>query len=670
MSNLNPDQIAAIAHIHSPLLVLAGAGSGKTTVITQKINYLVHECQFNPKKIFAMTFTNKAAKEMLSRVDGKASKISTFHTFGLNFIRKEHKILNFKANISIYDDEDVLNLLQEIEISNVNVDKEQLKTYKYLISAWKQKAIDPTVACQIATNNATMHAAVLYAKYQQHLHNYNAVDFDDLILLPLQLLKSDREIKEKWQNNIHYLLIDEYQDTNIAQYELIKLLVGVRGNITVVGDDHQAVYTWRGANPENLNQLGIDYPNLAIIKLQQNYRSTNTILQAANSLISNNTSCFTKKELWSELGQGELITVFYTKDEQLEADLVSSKVFGYRKYTNSSYSDFAILYRSNHQARIIEKSLREYQIPYTISGGLSFFARKEVKDLIAYLRILVNQDDDGAFLRIANTPKREVGAATLDKLSSYAKLREISLFTASFELGLANLLSEKQLYNLSKFVNFLNLTADNVARGCPHAAILELVNKIDYKTWLLESATSPKTAEKRIENIESFLSWLKKLIEDNSEPNGTKNLSAALNKILLIDLLDRNDNQTADNCVQLLTLHAAKGLEFPFVYIIGFEEEIIPHKNNIANENIEEERRLAYVGITRAKQKLTISICEQRKKFNEIVDCTPSRFLEELPKELINFEGKDDNLSQEERQSMGIKKISSLKQMLAGLGKK
>jgi ATP-dependent DNA helicase Rep len=434
----------------------------------------------------------------------------------------------------------------------------------------------------------------------------------------------------------------------------------------VVGDDHQAVYTWRGANPENLHQLGRDYPTLSVIKLQQNYRSTNTILQAANNLISHNTSYFEKKELWSELGRGDPITISYTKDEQQEAELIASKIFGQRKYNNSNYSDFAILYRSNHQARIIEKSLREYQIPYTISGGISFFARKEVKDLIAYLKLLVNQDDDGAFLRIANTPKREVGAATLEKLSSYAKQREISLFSASFELGLASQLSEKQLQHLSLFVNFLNAIEENIRRSSPYDSIVELIHKIDYKTWLLETSSSPKAAEKKIENVDYFLSWLKKLLDDNHEPDGMKNLVTAINKMLLIDLLDRNDNQTADNCVQLLTLHAAKGLEFPFVYIIGFEEEIIPHKNNIESENIEEERRLAYVGITRAKQKLTLSLCEQRKRFNEMNDCTPSRFIEEIPKDLINFEGKNDNLSQEQRQEMGNNKISALKQMLAG----
>ncbi len=663
MTNLNPEQEAAVKHLSTPLLVLAGAGSGKTRVITYKIAYLIDKCDYKPSKIYAVTFTNKAAREMSERVSSvlgnkaKGLTVSTFHTWGLNFIRHEHKLLGFKSNISIYDAEDSLNLLRDISgKDNVDV-AEQLSTQQQRISQWKSASILPAAAIQTAKDATEFAVANLYATYQQTLRSYNAVDFDDLILLPLELLRHNLEVREKWQNKIQYLLVDEYQDTNTTQYELVRLLTGARGALTVVGDNHQAIYAWRGANQENLQKLQMDFPNLKVITLEQNYRSTGTILQAANHLISHNPNIFSKN-LWSTLGMGDPIRIIVTANDQDEANRIAAEIHQHKFLNQTKFSDYAIMYRSNHQARIMEQALREYQIPYQLSGGTSFFSRSEVKDILAYLKIMVNPDDDGAFLRIANVPRREIGPASLEKLSTYAQLRDLNLFTASFELGLEQTLSGKPLHNLREFCSWLQQTAAEIVQENSIAIVRGMVSRIDYATWLLDNCSNPTVAEKRMENVNSLLDWLEKMLKDELS------LAAAVNKMLLIDMLTRKDEENNSDRVHMLTLHAAKGLEFPNVFIMGLEEELLPHRNSMDADNIEEERRLAYVGLTRAQFNLTLTLCKQRRRYKELIDCQPSRFLQELPQDLIRWEGGNEVKDPVQRQEQGKAKFSALKAML------
>ncbi len=664
MASLNAEQLAAVQHLSSPLLVLAGAGSGKTRVITYKIAHLIDTCNYKPNKIFAVTFTNKAAHEMSERISNilgnkaKGLTVSTFHTFGLNFIRQEHQALNFKANISIYDAEDSLNLLRDISGKDSVEVVEQLSKQQQQISHWKSASLLPAEAIAMAKNPVEFATANLYASYQQTLHSYNAVDFDDLILLPLQLLQNNTIIREKWQSKIQYLLVDEYQDTNGSQYELVKLLIGPRNCLTVVGDDHQAIYAWRGADQANLQNLQQDFINLKIITLEQNYRSTGTILQAANHLIRHNPEIF-RKNLWSTLGTGDPVRIIVTPNEQEEANRIATEIHQHKFLNQTKFSDYAVMYRSNHQARIVEQALREYQIPYQLSGGTSFFARSEIKDVMAYLKILINPDDDGAFLRIANVPRREIGPSTLEKLSNYAQMRELNLFNASFEIGLEQTITGKPLHKLREFCIWLRSTSVAIEKENSIAIIKGMLEQIDYATWLLDNCNNPAVADKRMENVHDLLAWLEKIMRDDLS------LSAAINKMLLIDILTRQEEKNDLDRVNLLTLHAAKGLEFPYVFILGLEEELLPHRNSIDSDSIEEERRLAYVGLTRAQRNLTLTLSKQRRRYKELIDCTPSRFLAELPNELVTWEGiGHSNKDPVQRQQHGKAQLSALKSML------
>ena len=456
MAKLNPQQQAAVKAIDHPLLVLAGAGSGKTRVITEKIAYLVKQ-GLPARHIAAVTFTNKAAREMKSRVSIllddtqiRGLRVSTFHSLGLDILRKEHKVLAYKAAITLFDEQDKQALLKNlISHGAKDCDIDNVDRYAQQIGQWKNAFITPEQALTSA-NSEQYPAARLYDEYTRSLKAYNAVDFDDLILLPVLLFQQNSAVLEKWQNKIRYLLVDEYQDTNITQYQLVRLIAGALGRFTVVGDDDQSIYAWRGAQPENLAQLQKDYARLQVIKLEQNYRSTGRILKVANHLIANNPHAF-EKRLWSELGYGDPLRVLSHKNDQVEAQQVVSEIVHHKFKTGSRYQDYAILYRGNHQSRLFEQSLRENNIPYFISGSTSFFAYSEIKDILGYLRLFVNQDDDAAYLRIINTPRREIGPTTLEKLGSYANERHISLFAASTELGLTQKLSEKSIHRLRKF---------------------------------------------------------------------------------------------------------------------------------------------------------------------------------------------------------------------------
>ncbi|HFG2162286.1 TPA: DNA helicase Rep [Vibrio cholerae] len=666
---LNPRQDEAVKYVSGPCLVLAGAGSGKTRVITNKIAYLVQQCGYKARNIAAVTFTNKAAREMKERVaqtlgkgESRGLMVSTFHTLGLNIIRREFKALGLKAGFSLFDDQDQLALLKELTEKQLDGDKDLLRLLLSTISNWKNDMLTPPQAKAMAKGEQQQLFAHCFELYQKQMQSYNALDFDDLILLPVLLLRSNEEVRQRWQNRIRYLLVDEYQDTNTSQYELVKLLVGERGRLTVVGDDDQSIYSWRGAKPQNLVLLGEDFPSLKLIKLEQNYRSTSRILRAANILIANNPHVY-QKALFSELAEGEKLKVILANNEDHEAERVTAEIIAHKFLNRTDYRDYAILYRGNHQSRLIEKSLTQNRVPYKLSGGTSFFARAEIKDIMAYLRVLVNPDDDNAFLRIVNTPKREIGPATLEKLGSYANMRGKSLFTASFELGLEQHLSGRGLENLRRFTEWLVAIADNAERGNTVEAVRSLVRDIRYEDWLYETSASPKAAEMRMKNVSDLYSWIVADLEGDNPDQQEKTLKEVVQRLTLRDMMERGEENDDSDAVQLMTLHASKGLEFPYVYLIGAEEGILPHQTSIDEENVEEERRLMYVGITRAQRELTFMVCKERRQFGELIKPTQSRFLDELPQEDLEWEVKKKPVTQEERMAKGQAHIANLRAM-------
>ncbi|MES9926569.1 MAG: DNA helicase Rep [Candidatus Thiodiazotropha sp. 6PDIVS] len=666
MSDLNPKQKQAVNYIDSPLLVLAGAGSGKTRVITAKIGYLIKTCGHDPQHIAAVTFTNKAAREMKERVakslgdrPDKLPRISTFHNLGLNILRQELKALGYKPGFSIFDQQDSAALLKDLLRKQNLGDEAVINAAQWTISAWKNDLVTPEQALSQAENDLQVAQANLYADYLRSLKAFNAVDFDDLILLPVLLFRDHPDLLDQWQNRIRYLLVDEYQDTNQAQYELVKQLAGVRAAFTVVGDDDQSIYAWRGARPENLARLQTDFPTLKLIKLEQNYRSSSRILRSANHLISKNPHVFEKK-LWSELGLGPELRVLVCPNEAQEAERVVSEIIHLKFTAKASNSDCAILYRGNHQAKLFEKALRTHNIPYFLSGGTSFFSRTEVKDGMAYLRLLANPEDDSAFLRIVNTPRREIGPNTLEKLAEYAQQRGSSLLPACDEIGLQHKLSARPYERLQHFAKLIQHYTQK-AESDPSAAFRSLIEEIDYLDWLKENASSDAVAERRMENVTDLMDWLKAL--QNGELQ-EKSLSEMVNHLTLMDMLERQDDEEQKDQVHLMTLHAAKGLEFPHVFLVGMEEELLPHRSSIEENNIEEERRLAYVGITRAQRTLTMTYASKRKRFGEMIASEPSRFLQELPEDDMLWEGRGSKLSKEEKQERGSAHLANLKSIL------
>ena len=658
MSSLNPSQREAIRYLDGPLLVLAGAGSGKTRVITEKIAYLIESCGFSPGNIAAITFTNKAAKEMQERVNklladrpSKGLTISTFHALGVRILREEARSLGYKPNFSILDASDCFSIVSELAGS---VDKAVIRKLQSLISSWKSALVSPDQARKDARNDTETLAVNAFDSYSATLRAYQAVDFDDLITLPVVLFEKHPEIREKWQNRLRYLLIDEYQDTNASQYRLLKLLAGPRAAFTAVGDDDQAIYGWRGADVENLRGLPRDYPRLKLIKLEQNYRSTVRILKAANALIAHNEKLFDKK-LWSDLGHGDPITVSVCQDNEKEAEAVVMKLQAHRFEHRAAFRDYAILYRGNFQARALEQFLRNQRIPYLLSGGQSFFDKSEIKDLTAYLRLLANEDDDPAFIRAVSTPRRGVGASTLQALGTYAGERHLSLFAAAFENGFEQRVQPRQLAPLRDFCEFLNRLQAR-AGGEPAATLLaDLLTAIAYEDWLNER-DEERAARIKWGNVLEFCEWLGKKGQEEG-----KTLLDLTQTIALINLLDKNEADV--DAVQLSTLHAAKGLEFRHVFLIGIEEGILPHREAQADGRIEEERRLMYVGITRAQRSLHLSYCERRKQGRETIPCEPSRFVSEMGSEDLRFSGSKSAAPADKAASS--ERLTALKAMLA-----
>ncbi|GAB7127407.1 DNA helicase Rep [Silvimonas sp. JCM 19000] len=636
LDHLNPPQRAAVKYLDGPCLVLAGAGSGKTRVITQKIAYLIQAAQMDARNIAAITFTNKAAREMQERVGSllppdrlRGLTVSTFHSLGMRILREEARHLGYKPQFSILDSGDQWKIVGDILGTT---DKQLVRSTISRISMLKSDRVSPDQALLGADSEGEMHLAKLYRAYQDTLQAYQAVDFDDLIRLPVDLFEQNPEVTQKWQQRLRYLLVDEYQDTNTTQYSLLKFLTGTSGKFTAVGDDDQSIYAWRGANVENLALLKTDFPALEVIKLEQNYRSVARILRCANAVISNNPKLF-EKTLWSDLGIGDPIQVIECKGEEHEAEMVAMNLLNHKFINNTRFADYAVLYRGNHQARIIETQLREHRIPYQMAGGQSFFDRAEIKDLLAYLRLLANEDDDPAFIRAITTPKRGVGNVTLEKLGNYATTRQISLFQAAFEEGFIHQVQPAQYEPLQTFCDFINRLQPRATRESAGALLRELLAAIDYETWLYDS-DDPKPAEAKWKNVQDFCGW----VEKKGEEQG-KSLIEISQTIALITMLEGRDEDEVD-AVRMSTLHASKGLEYPHVFLIGCEEDILPHANSIEGGMVEEERRLMYVGITRAQRSLTISYCGKRKRAGEWQIVEPSRFLRELPAADIRVTGR------------------------------
>ena len=665
LKDLNPPQRQAVTCVDHPCLVLAGAGSGKTGVITRKIAWLL-EHGYTPAQVYAVTFTNKAAREMRDRVtrllDSRATRglgISTFHSLGQRILQRDAWRLGYRRGFSILDSRDVETCLEGLVISEQR-DNDHLRRCRHLISRWKNDFIAPEAALAAADDEFEQACAQLYGEYQRQLQACNSMDFDDLIMLPLRLFNEFPEVLETWQDRIRYLLVDEYQDTNTSQYELVRLICGLRRKLTVVGDDDQSIYAWRGARPENLNHLQQDFPGLEIIKLEQNYRSTSRILGAANRLIANNPHLY-DKQLWSASGAGDLIRVFPCKNADEEASRIAVDIISRRFQENVDFSGFAILYRSNFQARIYEKALREQSIPYQVAGGKAFFEYREIKDVMAYLRLLTNPDDDQALLRIINIPRREIGATSIRQLADYAAQRRRSLDVSMQELGMLESLNRRARMRIGEFIELISELRLRSEQDDALTVSRALLEKIDYRAWLEETCGSPKQAETAWENVQELTSWIGNLQQSRDDSS----LQSIIAHLSLMSMLESNDESRPEEAVQLSTIHASKGLEYDHVYLAGFEEDSLPHHQSRDAEGIEEERRLAYVGITRAARSLTLTYAKTRQKYGEMQHCEPSRFLFELPEDdLEGAEHVASKLSESERHQRGLDAFADLKALL------
>jgi ATP-dependent DNA helicase Rep len=627
---LNAPQREAVHYLDGPCLVLAGAGSGKTRVITHKIAHLIQKAGYTANQIAALTFTNKAAKEMQERaatlLEGKTGKgltVCTFHSLGVQILRREAAHLELKPQFSILDSDDAFGIVQDL---SATTDRKLVRNIQNQISLWKNTLVDPDAAVHHASGDDELQAARIYRSYVATLRAYQAVDFDDLIGRVVELFSKHEEVRYRWQSRLRYILVDEVQDTNACQYALLRHLTGARAAFTAVGDDDQAIYAWRGATIDNLKNLNDDYPGIKLIKLEQNYRSTGRILSAANALIANNPKLFEKK-LWSEHGPGDPITISAMNDEEHEAESVAIRLSAHKFERRTKFSDYAVLYRGNHQARILEQAMRKEKIPYILSGGQSFFDRAEIRDLCAWLRLMANQDDDPAFIRAITTPKRGVGAATLEALGGYAGQRKVSLFAAACEGSFAGRVQARQLEPITEFTGFINRMEWRAAREPAGQVLDDLVRAIGYEAWLFDSQDE-RAAQNKWQNVLEFTAWIKKKAEEDG-----KTLMEMTQLVALMNMLEGRDAEP--DSVRLSTLHAAKGLEFPHVFLVGVEEGLLPHKgsdDDIAGlgARIEEERRLMYVGVTRAQRSLQITWCKKRKRGREADARDPSRFIGEL----------------------------------------
>lgn len=657
-AGLNSAQLEAVNHVHGPSLVLAGAGSGKTRVITHKIAHLISG-GMSANRIAAITFTNKAAAEMRERAKQLAGRgaaevlICTFHALGVRLLRQQGTYIGLKEQFSILDTDDVTKIMKDCGGATDNATARQ---WQWAISAWKNQGLNAAQALAAASNEDERSSAVIMGRYEERLIAYQSVDFDDLISLPLKLLTEHDAVRQHWQQQLSHVLVDEYQDTNATQYELLKLLVGPRGRLTAVGDDDQSIYGWRGATLDNLKKLPVDYPELKVITLEQNYRSTSAILKAANNVIGPNPKLF-PKTLWSDLGEGEPVRVVACDNEDHEAERVVARIQSLRTTSaHKAFKDFAVLYRANHQARVFEKAFRKAQIPYKVSGGQSFFDRAEIKDLCAWLRLLVNNDDDPAFLRAITTPKRGIGHTTLTQLGSFATSHKFSLFEALFANSIGSALSVRavgSLHEFGRYVNDMEYRARRI-QGAEDAKafMLSWLSDIGYQQHLMDGEDSEKLAAARWTNVMDFVDWMSKrcggTIDDTAGVTMESEKKTLLEVIQTIALLSTISEREQDqDVVTLSTLHAAKGLEWPHVVLAGVNEGLLPFKTDDDSltpealaQRLEEERRLMYVGITRAQRTLAVSWLMRRKKGREMIAGKVSRFVPEM--------GLDDTTTRED----------------------
>ncbi|MBF6026052.1 UvrD-helicase domain-containing protein [Lysobacter niastensis] len=656
MHGLNPPQRAAVLHTEGPLLVLAGAGSGKTRVIVEKIAHLISSGRMPARRIAAITFTNKSAKEMKERVakriKGDAAEgltVCTFHALGLKFLQIDHAKAGLRRGFSVFDSDDSAAQIKDLMPPGSKPDV--IDDMRNLISRAKNSGLSPEEALAVSKSAREMEAALMYQRYQARLSTFNAVDFDDLIRLPVQMLEADEGLRLAWRERIGYLLVDECQDTNDAQYRLLKALAGDKGLFTCVGDDDQSIYAWRGANPDNLLQLGKDYPKLEIIKLEQNYRCSNRVLRTANALIAHNPHEY-PKTLWSDQADGERIRVWECRDGAHEAEKVAGEIHFLATAKQVPWSDFCILFRGNHQSRALEKALQLLRVPYHLSGGTAFLERGEVKDALAWLRLIANPDDDAAFLRAVQSPKREVGATTLAKLAELSQHAGMPMSRACEQIGLLKQLAPRAANALDGFANIIRFLRGQAQQIAPSELVRVLADKSGLLAAIRAQCKDEASFQRRKENLEELSEWF-----DGGKGSGPGELAAQL------ALLSHADKGEAGNQVRLMSLHAAKGLEFRYVFIVGMEDGTLPHEMALEEGSLEEERRLLYVGITRAKEQLWLSHSREGSRWGDKFRYKPSRFFDELPAAEVQRDGADpvaDAARKQERAVAGFAAIRAL----------
>lgn len=655
---LNAPQRDAVLYTQGPLLVLAGAGSGKTRVITEKIAHLIASGQREARHIAAITFTNKSAKEMkervAKRVRGDAAEgltISTFHALGLRFLQQEAGRAGLKRGFSVFDADDQIGIVKDLMPPGTK--NEVLERLRGLVARAKNEAMTPEQAMAAAKSAIEREAANLYAKYQQRLAAFNAVDFDDLIRLPVQLLEADADFAAGWRERIRYLLVDECQDTNGAQYRLLKALAGPKGAFTCVGDDDQSIYAWRGAQPENLELLGRDFPALRIIKLEQNYRCNARILRLANTLIAHNPHAHLKT-LWSEQREGEKVRVWRSENSEHEADRVAAEIDYLSKAKEIPFGEFAVLFRGNHQSRALEKSLQLLRIPYHLTGGTAFLERSEVKDALAWLRLIANPADDAAFLRAVASPVRGIGGTSLARLAELAQQHHLPLDGAARQLSILKTLQPRIAAALAEFTGVIDRLRDDAERMPAKDLVLALAERSGMLAALREVSKDKAGFERRKANLDELAEWF-------SGPKSSVGDLAA--QMMLLSHADRGE---PGNAVRLMSLHASKGLEFRAVFLIGLEDGTLPHEASMEEGRIEEERRLLYVGITRAKEHLVLSHSLETKRWGDTLKLQPSRFLDELPQSDLQRDGADPEAEAESRKARGRTQLAAMAALFEG----
>jgi DNA helicase-2/ATP-dependent DNA helicase PcrA len=674
LSSLNDQQLAAVRHTEGPLLLLAGAGSGKTRVITSRIAYLLENKGIPATSILAVTFTNKAAREMRERVEGmvgrkqaKGMVISTFHAMCVRILKEDIEQLGYKKNFSIYGGADQLRLIRDLlQEVNTGLRKYDADRVLYLISDAKNRLVAPDAFQPRHGDEYGRVVAAVYPRYQRALKAFNAVDFDDLIMLTVRLLQDKPAVLEKYQQRFRYLMVDEYQDTNAAQYRLLRLLAKGHNNLCVVGDDDQSIYGWRGADLGNILDFEKDFPGTVVIRLEQNYRSTGNILAAANAVIRNNRKRKVKA-LWTADGPGAMIDYLLCDDDEDEARTVVERIMAEKFRANLNYRDFAILFRTNVQSRAFEEQLRYQNIPYVLIGGQQFFDRKEVKDVLAYFRVLLNPRDEVNLLRILNTPKRGIGDTSADRLIRFSAEQEIPLWQVLKDAAQVEGLGDKTLEAIEQFVQLMDSYRRRFRIGHLSETGRELLEALRFEDDLLRTAQDPDRARRRMANVAEVINAMASYEQREAQPT----LEGFLEKVSLLDR-DEPPRQDKDaklqrDAVVLMSLHASKGLEFPCVFLVGMEEDLLPHKKSVeATFDIEEERRLCYVGITRAQKKLSLLGTSRRKKFGVMQPRSPSRFLEEIPGEVLRETAGDVPIAttEEEKDALAKNAFANIKALL------